>query len=87
MTKDEAMLEAIADFVGEKVGALDKRLAALEKRPELRYLGTWVKGNYEPGNAVTHDGSLWVCVAPTKGRPGPAAGWRLAVKRGRDAGQ
>ena len=86
MNKDEALISAIVDFVFERVFVpLEKRLDALEARPELRYLGTWVKGNYEPGNAVTHDGSLWICVAPTKGRPGPSAGWRLAVKKGQDA--
>lgn len=40
---------------------------------------------YEPGDTVTYGGSLWVCNAPTKARPGEGEGpWRLAVKRGRD---
>ena len=85
MSRDEALVEAIAEFVLEKVVPLEKRLDALEKRPDLKYMGVWVKGVYAPGNAVTHDGSLWICVAPTKGKPGPSAGWRLAVKRGQDA--
>ena len=86
MSRDEALVEAIAEFVLEKVVPLEKRLDALEKRPEFKYLGVWTKGtDYVPGSAVTHDGSLWVCVAATKGKPGPSAGWRLAVKRGQDA--
>ena len=86
MSRDKNLIGAIVDFVFDRVFVpLEKRLVALEKRPELRYLGTWVKGTtYAPGNAVTHDGSLWICVAPTKGKPGPSAGWRLAVKKGRD---
>lgn len=43
---------------------------------------------YEPGDAVTYGGSLWIAQksAPV-GRPGDVGsdGWRLAVRRGRDA--
>ena len=86
MSKDEALIGAIVDFVFDRVVVpLEKRLDALEKRPDLKYMGVWVKGGYEPGNCVTFDGSLWICVAATKGKPGPSAGWRLAVKRGQDA--
>ena len=85
MSRDEALVEAIAEFVLDKVVPLEKRLDALEKRPDLKYMGVWVKGVYEPGNCVTFDGSLWICVAATKGKPDPSAGWRLAVKRGQDA--
>ena len=87
MTKDEALISEIVAFVFDRVYApLEKRLIALEKRADLKYLGVWQKGSYEPGNAVTHDGSLWICTAATRGKPGPSSGWRLACKRGRDAG-
>ena len=86
MSRDEALIEALVDFLFERVVVpIEQRLDALEKRPELKYLGVWVKGAYEPGNCVTFDGSLWICTSSTKGRPGPSAGWRLAVKRGADA--
>jgi hypothetical protein len=40
---------------------------------------------YEPGDVVTWDGSMWVCLTPTKRQPGRyEKDWRLAVKRGRD---
>ena len=90
MTQDEktfgALIEALVDFIHDEIVLpIEKRLDALEKRPDLKYLGVWTKGSYEPGNCVTFDGSLWICVAATKGRPGPSAYWRLCVKRGQDA--
>lgn len=42
---------------------------------------------YKPGDAVTWGGSLWIAQEPTADKPGEpgAKGWRLAVKKGRDA--
>lgn len=42
-------------------------------------------GAYEKGDAVTYGGSLWIAQADAPGAPGKGDGWRLAVKRGRDA--
>lgn len=39
---------------------------------------------YEPGDAVTWAGSLWVAKAATTAKPDTGPDWRLAVKRGRD---
>jgi collagen type III alpha len=40
---------------------------------------------YQPGDAVTWGGSLWIAQQETKAKPdGPDSGWRLAVKKGRD---
>ncbi len=39
---------------------------------------------YEIGDAVTHDGSMWVAVRDTAGSPGKSSDWRLAVKHGQD---
>ncbi len=66
--------------------ALEKRVADLEARPSLEYRGVWgAAEQYRNGNAVTHDGSMWIATAGTKGvRPGDGANWKLAVKRGRD---
>lgn len=50
--------------------------------------GVFKHGNtYKSGDAVTWGGSLWIAQEQTADKPGePAAkGWRLAVKKGRDA--
>lgn len=39
---------------------------------------------YEMGDVVTNDGSMWVAIRDTAGAPGKSADWRLAVKRGQD---
>jgi collagen type III alpha len=40
---------------------------------------------YEPGDAVTWGGSLWIAQKQTDAKPDtPESGFRLAVKRGRD---
>jgi len=39
---------------------------------------------YEMGDVVTNDGSMWVALKDTNGAPGKSADWRLAVKRGQD---
>jgi integrin beta 3 len=47
--------------------------------------GVWKSQKYEPGDAVTWRGSLWICKAETESKPNDVAEhWRLAVKRGRD---
>lgn len=41
---------------------------------------------YEKGDCVTYAGSLWIAQADTSAKPdGAESGWRLGVKRGRDA--
>lgn len=49
--------------------------------------GVYVEGkDYEAGDAVTWGGSLWIAQRDTSSKPdGADSGWRLAVKRGRDA--
>lgn len=39
---------------------------------------------YEMGDVVTYDGSMWVAIRDTMGAPGKSADWRLSVKRGQD---
>ncbi len=39
---------------------------------------------YEMGDVVTQDGSMWVAMKDTTGAPGKSPDWRLAVKRGQD---
>jgi hypothetical protein len=54
--------------------------------PGLKYLDIWKQGDsYADGDAVTYDGSMWICRKPTKSKPGEYNNdWRLAVKRGRN---
>jgi hypothetical protein len=43
------------------------------------------EGNVYPrGAVISSEGSLWICKAETKQRPGVGKSWRLAVKRGKD---
>lgn len=70
--------------LAKQVDALDARMAAVEARPELRYMGTWKQGEtYTPGMLATHQGSLWHCHAETTKAP-PSSEWQLCAKRGRD---
>lgn len=56
--------------------------------PVVMDRGVFKPGNtYKSGDAVTWGGSLWIAQEPTADKPGEpgAKGWRLAVKKGRDA--
>ncbi|HCI6749240.1 TPA: phage portal protein, partial [Klebsiella variicola subsp. variicola] len=56
--------------------------------PVMIYRDVFSNGKaYEPGDAVTWGGSIWHCYEPTTDKPGEphSKGWRLAVKKGRDA--
>ena len=41
--------------------------------------------SYEKGDAVSYGGSLWIAQDATNEKPDGGKGWRLAVKKGRDA--
>ncbi|MCK1473168.1 hypothetical protein IVB25_31535 [Bradyrhizobium sp. 193] len=79
-----ALAPEIADFVVAAISPLKERIAALESRPTMRYLGIWnASRTYQPGSFVTHSGSVWNCEVENTGvRPGDGGIWRLAVKRG-----
>ncbi len=70
--------------VGGRLEQLETRIAALEQKPHLKYCGVFESGRaYQPGDAVTRSGSLWVCNVQTTGEPGKDfVGWQLGVKRG-----
>jgi hypothetical protein len=84
----EAQSDIIARLVAKiratDIAPLQKRIADLEARPmhQLKYLGTWTPGRYQPGEFTTDHGSLWFCERETTSRPGTDANWRLAVKQG-----
>lgn len=49
------------------------------------YKEIWKEGEYEAGDVVTYDGSMWIALKRTKVKPGQfAKEWRLCVKRGRN---
>jgi hypothetical protein len=78
----DGSFEEIETWVRELQG----RLKELESRPAFKYCGTFSGDQeYNPGNFVTHSGSLWSCRQSTRTEPGTSADWQLAVKKGRDA--
>lgn len=83
----EVEIEAI-DERGVKVviRLSDGKLYAREVRlPAMIYQGIWVEREYEQGDTVTRDGSLWHCERTTTATPGGTSpDWKLAAKRGRD---
>ena len=85
-----SIIKSAEDRTGARLAALETRIAALEARPTLEYLGTWTEGrSYSRGAVVGDAGSLWIQhKSPTSlARPGTtdgAASWTLAVKRGQD---
>jgi hypothetical protein len=71
-------------MVKGRIDGLEVRLAALEKKPFVKFLGTYEHGKaYEAGAAVVHRSALWICLAATTGEPSrDFIGWQLALKRG-----
>jgi len=56
--------------------------------PVMIYRDIYSPGkSYSPGDTVTFGGNIWHCFEETRDKPGEptSKGWRLAVKRGRDA--
>jgi hypothetical protein len=54
--------------------------------PVVLDAGVWREGkHYEAGDGVTWAGSYWIAQKDTAAKPDSGDGWRLAVKRGRDA--
>lgn len=51
------------------------------------WAGTWSENTtYPRGACTTWDGSMWLAMKSTNRRPGiEDSGWKLIVKRGRDA--
>jgi hypothetical protein len=83
---DKALIAGIAPTIYALERELEKlraRVAELEARPTLKYLGTWREGKtYSAGTFITDAGSVWYCHASTSSRPGENADWQLAVKSG-----
>jgi hypothetical protein len=94
---EEVLAREIADLIRvhvatatkplrDKIEALELRTIEAEKQAaEFRYRGVWQPSElYRRNNFITHDGSVWVCLRDTEGKPGTVLDWQLAVRRGRD---
>jgi hypothetical protein len=68
----------------KKLEHLEQRVAELERRPFLKYVGVFRDDGrrYSEGSAVTHDGGVWIALKATTERPNHSADWQLAVKSG-----
>jgi hypothetical protein len=79
--------DGIAGISREDVeGLIEARFAALTVRTLAdSYRDVFAAGEqYQRGDLVTHDGSLWLALADTEAQPGAEGGWKLVTKRGRD---
>jgi hypothetical protein len=53
--------------------------------PINKYHGVWNhEREYNAGDFVTHEGSMFCAKSSTRSKPGASDDWQLAVKRGRD---
>jgi hypothetical protein len=81
--------EDLATVLVEQCEPLQRRLDELEIRLAeveagyMRHRGTWCASeSYRRGDVVTHDGSAWCALVPTKGAtPGKSSDFRLFVKK------
>jgi hypothetical protein len=80
------ILKAALALRDRRIEALESRILQVEKHAaELKYCGVWRDGEqYRKNNFVTHDGSVWICLRDTEGKPGCSMEWQLAVRKGKD---
>lgn len=86
----DGLADVVLSYDGERnikvkqVFASGKTKAVDYLIPAMVYKEIHKKGSaYLPGDCVTYDGSVWVCIKATSATPGTKdSGWRLAVKRG-----
>lgn len=91
LSERHRMLVKEFDHLSERFQDTQKQVrdevdAALARLPVPTYKGVYDKdAEYQAGDMVTQDGSVWHCNAPVAGeKPGGNEFWTLAVKRGRD---
>lgn len=94
----ECVFDGIADIAFDEtdnirmlalsVETTSGRKIALEKRiPMLIFKGVWTAGEFDLGDVVQRDGSMWHAKKLTTAEPGildAAKDWQLLVKRGQD---
>ena len=90
----QVFLPTVGKFVAAQVAPLKDEIAKLKAQVAeiqeggVKYCGVYQRGNeYQRGQLVSADGSLWCAIANAKPLeiPGKAACWQLAVRAGRDA--
>jgi hypothetical protein len=71
--------------IGGRFNELERRVAVLERTPNMKYCGIWKVGEtHVPGDTVTYSNGLWICLAETPGEPNrDFVGWRLVLRAGR----
>lgn len=78
-------LSMMKSGIKTEIGELEARVKALEDGSTFadQYKGGHMVGaQHKRGDLVTHESSLWLCLAPTRERPGKSGEWRLIVKGG-----
>ena len=80
------MAPEIKEAITRAIEPILVRIAELEAREPLKYLGVYECGRkYNAGAFVTHRGSIWHCNRSTHATPGDGtADWTLACNKGRD---
>jgi hypothetical protein len=81
------MAREIKNYVRRAIAPLEKRIAELESRPQIKYLGVHKPGaEYSEGTMTTRGGSIWYAQRRTRELPGDGnQDWVfLACKRGQD---
>jgi hypothetical protein len=74
--------QRISDARSERL-KLEKRVAELEARPELKHCGPWREGKrYSKANLCTFRGGLWIALRGNRSKPGENSSWQLIVKSG-----
>ena len=85
ISRPEQLAEIIADFVGQAIEPLRKRIAELEQAQARTladaYQGAHLAGReYSRGQLVTHHGGLWLALESGTDKPGDSGQWKLIVK-------
>jgi hypothetical protein len=85
-TETKAAIEKLQAPLLYRLAAAEAEIAVLKGKPSIKYCGIHEPGkHYQPGDGVTHDGSLWICKTETSAKPGDDYnGWQLAARKGRD---
>ncbi|RWL47208.1 MAG: hypothetical protein EOR60_09600 [Mesorhizobium sp.] len=71
-----------------EIDELKQAIEVLKNRPVMSYRGVWQKDViYRHGDVTAYGGSAWHCDLDSAHglQPGDGLGWKLMVKKGRDA--
>jgi hypothetical protein len=80
----QAVVKTLRPFIHDHAKRIEALEAAQAKTLADFYRGVWQPGPHKRGDAVTWEGSLFICWVDTEAKPGTNGDFKLAVKRGRD---